>query len=161
MKIREALKKTIESLTLPPPPRGLYRKKPLQLHRSISKKIVLQCYHRIHIKDSFFCCQLTCSTSATICTTALCTIALCTSALCALPHHFIPLNFVPVGVHYLLLHSVQLIYVPLYSVPQCGSPPEIAARWRYRLLSNNLTHYNSQFCVRFQFGFDQEAQKCL
>ena len=33
-------------------------------------------------------------------------------------------------------------------VPRRQSPPEIAARWRYRLPSNNLTaHYNSQFCV--------------
>ena len=35
-------------------------------------------------------------------------------------------------------------------VPRRRSPPEIAARWRYRLPSNNLTaHYNSQFCVSF------------
>jgi len=38
----------------------------------------------------------------------------------------------------------------------------IAARWRYRLASNNLAaHYDSQFCVSFRFGFDQEAQKYL
>ena len=31
---------------------------------------------------------------------------------------------------------------------------KIAARWRYRLPSNNLTaHYNSQFCVSFYFFF--------
>ena len=37
-------------------------------------------------------------------------------------------------------------------VPRCLSPPEIAARWCYRLHSNNLTaHYNSQFCVSFNF----------
>ena len=42
------------------------------------------------------------------------------------------------------------------------SLPKIAARWRYRLPSNNLTaHYNSQFCVSCYFGFAQEAQKYL
>ena len=47
-------------------------------------------------------------------------------------------------------------------VPWGRSPPEMAARWRYRLPSNNLTvHYNSQFSVSFHFGFEQEAQKCL
>ena len=41
---------------------------------------------------------------------------------------------------------------------RCRSLPEIAARWRYRLHSNNLTeHYNSQFLIRFYFGFDKEA----
>ena len=47
-------------------------------------------------------------------------------------------------------------------VPRRRLPPEIAARWRYRLPSNNLkAHYNSHFFVSFNFGFDQEAQKCL
>ena len=47
-------------------------------------------------------------------------------------------------------------------LPRRRSSPKIAARWRYRLPSNNLTaHYNSQFFVSFHFDFDQEAQKCL
>ena len=47
-------------------------------------------------------------------------------------------------------------------VPQRRSPPEIAARWRYRLPSNNLTaDYDSQFYVSLHFGFDQKAQQCL
>ena len=59
-----------------------------------------------------------------------------------------------------LFSSNFLILSP--DVPWRRSPPEIAARWRYRLPSNNLTaHYNSQFFVSFLFGFDQEAHKCL
>ena len=47
-------------------------------------------------------------------------------------------------------------------LPRRQSLPQIAARWRYRLPSNNLTaHYNSQFFVSIHFDFDQEAQKCL
>ena len=47
-------------------------------------------------------------------------------------------------------------------VPRRRSPLEIAARWRYRLHSNNLTgYYDSQFFGSFHLGFDQEAQKCL
>ena len=38
-------------------------------------------------------------------------------------------------------------------VPRRLSPSIIAARWRYRLPSNNLiAHYNSQSCVSFHFG---------
>ena len=34
------------------------------------------------------------------------------------------------------------------------SPPQITARWRYRLPMKNLTaHYNIQFCVSFHFCF--------
>ena len=38
-------------------------------------------------------------------------------------------------------------------------PPKIAARWRYRLPIENLTaHYNTQFCVSFNFWFCQKAR---
>ena len=50
-------------------------------------------------------------------------------------------------------------------VPRCRLPPKIAARWRYRLPSNNLTaHYDSQFFVRFHFGFARKSKnssKCV
>ena len=47
-------------------------------------------------------------------------------------------------------------------LPRRRSLPKIAARWRYRLPSKNLTaHYNSQLCVSFHLGFAQEFQKCL
>ena len=40
--------------------------------------------------------------------------------------------------------------------------PETSARWRCVLLINNLTaHYNSQFCVSFNFCFDQESARCM
>ena len=39
-------------------------------------------------------------------------------------------------------------------LPRRRLSPKIAARWRYRLPSNNLTaHYNSQFFVSFHFNF--------
>ena len=61
---------------------------------------------------------------------------------------------------FLSLSSKFLIWPT--GLPRRRSSPKIAARWRYRLPSNNLTaHYNSQFFVSFYFGFDQEAQKCL
>ena len=41
-------------------------------------------------------------------------------------------------------------------LPRRPLPPKIAARWRYRLLINNLTaHYNSQFFVSFHLCFNQ------
>ena len=40
--------------------------------------------------------------------------------------------------------------------------PEIAARWRCVPLIKKMTaHYDSQFCVRFNYGFHWEASKCL
>ena len=43
------------------------------------------------------------------------------------------------------------------------SPPaEMAAIWRCGLLIKNLTpHYEGQFCVSFNFCFDQEPLRCL
>ena len=47
-------------------------------------------------------------------------------------------------------------------LPRRRLPLKIAARWRYKLPTNNLTaHYKSQFCVNFYFCLAQEAQKCL
>ena len=39
---------------------------------------------------------------------------------------------------------------------------KITARWRYRLSLKNLTpHYDSKFCVSFNFCIDQESQRRL
>ena len=67
------------------------------------------------------------------------------------------------GVIIILLKLFSSKFLILFTdVPRRRSPPEIAARWRNRLPSNNLTaHYNSQFCVSFNSGLDQEAQKCF
>ena len=47
-------------------------------------------------------------------------------------------------------------------LPRRRWPTNSAARWRYRLLMENLTaHYNSRFCVSFHFCFWQEARKRL
>ena len=46
--------------------------------------------------------------------------------------------------------------------PRRGSSPKIAARWRYRLSSNNLTsHYNSQFFCKLSFWFWSGSPKML
>ena len=53
--------------------------------------------------------------------------------------------------------GISIVIAPL--ILSTGLPwhrllPNIAARWRYRLPMENLTaHYNSQFCVSFNFLF--------
>ena len=53
----------------------------------------------------------------------------------------------------LFVHGQSLsIKTNIIIIPWHRSPPEIAARWRYSLSSNNLTaHYNSQFQLSFWF----------
>ena len=41
-------------------------------------------------------------------------------------------------------------------------PAEMAARWRCGLITKYLKpHYNSQFCLHFNFCFDQDPLRCL